>query len=145
LEIKIFLGFEVKGMCEKTDFHSFQQQVSDLLLRHRSFLDVSSKFQESNARVNRALVKAVTDCGCIEVEAGRQSFPEDVTITEWKDQLKTHLLGKLCDNCLDVIKTEMGKNLFYLTALCNLLEIDLQEVIEQESKKLSTLGVFNLR
>lgn len=132
-------------MGEDNHFHPFQQQVSDLLLRHRSFLDVSSKFQESNARVNRALMKAVTDCGCIKVDAGRQSFPEDSSLSEWKEQLKTHLSGQLCDHCSDVVKSEMGKNLFYLTALCNLLEINLQDVIEQESNNLSTLGVFNLR
>lgn len=132
-------------MSEENHFDSFQQQVSDLLLRQRSFLDVSSKFQESNARINRALMKAVTECGCIQVNARRQPFPEDATLAEWKEQLKTHLSGKLCDHCLDVVKAEMGKNLFYFTALCNLLNIRLQDVIEQESKKLSTLGVFNLR
>ncbi|SEN59750.1 DUF1573 domain-containing protein [Lihuaxuella thermophila] len=132
-------------MSEDSNFDFFQQQVSDLLLRHRSFLDVSSKFQESNARVNRALMKAVTECGCIQVNARRRPVPQDATLEEWKEQLKTHLSGELCDHCLDVLKAEMGKNLFYLTALCNLLNIRLQDVIEQESKKLSTLGVFNLR
>ncbi|MBA4495860.1 DUF1573 domain-containing protein [Paenactinomyces guangxiensis] len=132
-------------MSEENHFHSFQQQVGDLLLRHRSFLDVTSKFQESNARINRALMKAVTDCGCIEVEARRQSFPKAASVSEWKEQLKTHLSGELCDHCLDVVKSEMGKNLFYLTALCNLLDIRLLDVIKQESNNLSTLGVFTLR
>jgi NTP pyrophosphatase (non-canonical NTP hydrolase) len=51
----------------------------------------------------------------------------------------------LCEQCLETVQTEIGKNLFYLTALCNLLEISLPEVMEKESKKLTTLGVFNLR
>lgn len=124
---------------------SFQNQVSNLLLRHRSFLDVTSKLQESNARVNRALMKAVTECGCLEVKAKRQAYMNDQDIEEWKKQLDTHLNNRLCENCADVITDEMGKNLFYLSALCNLLNLSLQEVIIKESEKLSTLGIFNMR
>lgn len=142
----IYSQKEVKGMSEENNpLHSFQQQVADLLLRHRSFLDVSSKFQESNSRTIRALMKAVTDCGCIQVNAERQQYPNDLPLEEWRGLLKTHINGKLCDSCSDVVKTEMGKNLFYLTALCNLLEINLTDVVHQESEKLSTLGIFNLR
>jgi NTP pyrophosphatase (non-canonical NTP hydrolase) len=126
--------------------HSFQRQVDDLLLRHRSFLDTTSKLQEATARVNRSLMKAVTECGCLEVNARRQEFPPHIPPSAWgKTQLKSHVHGRLCENCLDVVKAEMGKNLFYLAALCNLLGIDLNDVLMQESKKLSTLGVFNFR
>ncbi|WP_091739466.1 DUF1573 domain-containing protein [Marininema mesophilum] len=124
---------------------SFQQQVSGLLLRHRSFLDVSSKFQETNGRINRAVTKSVTECGCMEISANSQPFTGDTPLAEMKDQVSTHLSGRLCDHCLEVVIEEMGKNLFYLTALCNHLDISLQEVIEKEAKKLATLGVFNLR
>ncbi|QKG85622.1 DUF1573 domain-containing protein [Kroppenstedtia pulmonis] len=123
----------------------FQHQVGDLLLRHRSFLDVSSKFQESNSRVNRAIMKAVTECGCLQIKACRQPFPDKASLSEMKKKFNTHLSGHLCDHCLDVVKEEMGKNLFYMTALCNLLDIHLDEVVEKESNKLSTLGLFNLR
>jgi hypothetical protein len=125
--------------------HSFQEQVSDLLLRHKSFLDVTSKFQESNARVNRSIIKAVTDCGCIEVDANRQTFNDRASLLDLKEQLDTHLSGKLCEHCEDIVRIEMGKNLFYLTVLCNLLHIPLKDVIRQESNYLSTLGVFHLR
>ena len=57
-----------------------QEAVSEFLIRHRSVLDIISKFQEANARVNRAVVKAVTSCGCVEVEAGRQKFPADISV-----------------------------------------------------------------
>ncbi|WP_091838013.1 DUF1573 domain-containing protein [Marininema halotolerans] len=124
---------------------SFQQQVSELLLRHRSFLDVSSKFQETNGRINRAVTKSVTECGCMEISANCQPFTGDTPLAEMKDQVSTHLSGSLCDHCLEVVIEEMGKNLFYLTALCNHLDISLDEVVEKESNKLSTLGVFNLR
>lgn len=124
---------------------SFQQQVSSLLLRHRSFLDVTSKLQESNARVNRALMKSVTECGCLEVHAKRQAFLQDYSLDQWKEELNTHIDHHLCENCSDVVKDEMGKSLFYLTALCNLLDLSLTDVVNRESDKLSTLGIFNLR
>lgn len=135
---------EVKTL-ENNALLTFQQQVSDLLLRHRSVLDVSSKFQESNSRVNRALVKAVTECGCIEIQGSRQPFEKEMPLDDMQFTAKSHLTGNLCDHCQDIVRAEMGKNLFYLTAMCNLLDIKLDEVVEQESNKLSTLGVFNLR
>lgn len=136
----------LRGESIMTTFNldDFQNQVSDLLIRHRSYLDVSTKFQESNARVNRSISKAVTECGCLQVNAGKQQFSEKNSLETAKATLQTHLSGKLCDPCLDVVSREIGKNLFYLTALCNLLEIPLNEMLRKESEKLSTLGVFNL-
>ncbi len=120
----------------------FQQQVSALLLRHRSLLDVMSKYNQSNAAVNRAVTKAVTDCGCIEINAKKQSYSED--LNQSKDSTQSHLAGALCEHCYDVLKTEMGRNIFYMTALCNLLDVQLDEVVANESKKCSTLGLFNM-
>lgn len=124
---------------------AFQNQVAHHLLRHRSFLDISSKYQEASARVNRALMKAVTDCGCIEVQASRQPYTSNATLSELKNIFKTHLSGNLCDHCQEIIKDEVGKNLFYMAALCNLIHVDLVEVFEQELDKMNTLGIFNLR
>jgi len=121
----------------------FQQQVSELLLRHRSVLDVLSKFGQSSASVNRAVAKAVTECGCIEVNARKQSFPDELDLEQVRLKLDSHMHGQVCDNCKDVLKTELGKNLFYLSALCNLLDINLEDVVAEESKKCSTLGIFN--
>jgi hypothetical protein len=122
----------------------FQNQVSDLLLRHRSLLDVMSKFQDSNARVNRSLTKAVTECRCIEVHTGKQTFPDDNLKEMAKTNLHTHMSGELCEHCREVVTEEIGKNLFYLTALCNLVDVPISNAIDKESKKLSTLGIFNL-
>jgi len=122
----------------------FQQQVSELLLRHRSLLDVMSKFGQSNAAVNRAVTKAVTDCGCIEINAKKQAYTEELDLEKAKSSLQSHLSGQLCEHCYDVLKSEMGRNLFYMTALCNLLDLQLDDVVANESKKCSTLGFFNL-
>ncbi|MGZ9587202.1 DUF1573 domain-containing protein [Paenibacillus marinisediminis] len=122
----------------------FQEQVADLLLRHRSLLDVLSKYGQSDASVNRAVTKAITECGCLEVHAKRQPYKEEMDLQEAKHSLESHVQGHLCENCKDVIRTELGKHIFYMSALCNLLDINLDEVVEQESSKCSTLGIFNL-
>ena len=122
----------------------FQQQVSELLLRHRSLLDVLSKYGQAGASVNRAVTKAVTECGCVELNARKQDYPEGVAWEEARTQLASHMEGDLCEHCKDVLKSELGKNLFYMSALCNLLDIKLEEVVDAESQKCSTLGMFNL-
>lgn len=122
----------------------FQDQVAELLLRHRSVLDVLSKFQQSNAAANRAVMKSVTECGCVQVHAGKQHYTRDMTLEQAKEQLGTHLEGQVCEHCKEVIESEMGRNLFYMASLCNLLDLDLNKVVSQESTKCSTLGLFNL-
>lgn len=122
----------------------FQQQVSELLLRHRSLLDVMSKLGQSSTSVNRAVTKAVTDCGCIELNARKQHYSDDLNLQNAKETLENHLTGELCEHCNEVLKSELGRNLFYMTALCNLLHIQLDEVVADEFDKCSTLGLFNL-
>ncbi|MGE5653879.1 MAG: DUF1573 domain-containing protein [Bacillota bacterium] len=121
----------------------FQEAVAQYLVRHRSILDVISKFQESNARVNRAVVKAVTNCGCLEIDAQKQQFTSK-DLTELLATVDTHLGGKLCDECRETIEAELGNNLFYLVSLCNLLDLSLFDVLLKEHKRLETLGVFKL-
>lgn len=123
---------------------SFQEQVSELLLRHRSLLDVLSKTGQSSASVNRAVVKAVTECGCIELHATKQMIDPEMNLTEAREVVGKHIHGHLCENCREAISAELGRNLFYMSALCNLLDINMDEVLENESKKCSTLGLFNL-
>ncbi|MFC4098303.1 nucleoside triphosphate pyrophosphohydrolase family protein [Paenibacillus xanthanilyticus] len=122
----------------------FQQQVSELLLRHRSLLDVLSKYGQSGAAVNRAVAKSVTECGCIELNARKQEYPDDVNLEQAKTKLHHHISGELCEHCKDAIKNELGRNLFYMSAMCNLLDIKLDEVVSHESNKCATLGLFNL-
>jgi hypothetical protein len=122
----------------------FQDQVSELLLRHRSLLDVLSKYHQANSSVHRSTVKAITECGCIEVKAKKQKYAEDMTQEQAKILLETHLNGKLCEQCKEVISEELGRNIFYMSALCNLLDINLDEVVSNEANKCSTLGFFNM-
>lgn len=122
----------------------FQNTVSELLIRHQSILDVLSKLQEASARVNRAVTKAVTSCGCIKVNAERRKIPEDMSISELKGFLESHLNGQLCPNCQEIVEAEIGRSLFYVAALCNQLDLNLYDIFIKEQKKLSTLRFFNL-
>lgn len=121
----------------------FQELVESSLVRHKSILDVLTKFQESNARVNRSVVKAITSCGCLTVKAEKKEIPADITFTELKGFLETHLEGELCEHCREIVQGEMGQNLYYLAALCNLLGLNLYDTIIVEHKKLEALGIFN--
>lgn len=129
----------------ETCCREFQEAVDKYLIRHRSILDITSKLQEASARVNRAVAKAITNCGCITVNAKKQDIPEDITsYHEVKDHMQSHLDGVLCEACKDILESEAGSALFYLTALLNSLDIDLQDVIDKEQRRLETLGIFRL-
>jgi hypothetical protein len=122
----------------------FQSMVKSLLIRHQSILDILSKGQETSARVNRAVVKSVTSCGCHAVNARKKSLPSDASLADLKELLDSQLEGNICDNCRDIIEAELGKQLFYIAALSNTLDISLTDVLDQEHKKLQTLRIFNL-
>lgn len=122
----------------------FQDTVKSLLIRHQSILDILTKGQETSARVNRAVIKSVTSCGCLAVDAHKKPIPENASFFDLKELLNSQLEGSLCDNCRDIIETELGKQLFYIAALANTLNISVADVLTKEIKKLSTLTVFNL-
>jgi hypothetical protein len=124
--------------------NDFQKTVSLHLIRHRSILDVMTKYQDACSRVNRALAKSVTSCGCLQVTAGKQDLPADASLSEMSEYVKTHLEGHLCPNCAEVIEEEMGKSLFFLAAICTLTGIDLHEIIKNENDRISTLGFYSL-
>ncbi|MDD2421582.1 MAG: DUF1573 domain-containing protein [Heliobacteriaceae bacterium] len=121
----------------------FQDTVAEFLIRHQSILDIVSKSQESNARVNRAVVKAVTGCGCVRIKAEKKDLPPDASLADLKYLLDSHLHGELCPNCREIIEGEIGKSLFYLTALCHSLDLELDEILKREYEKISTLRIFN--
>ncbi|KGO12532.1 hypothetical protein [Clostridium botulinum] len=127
-------------------FDDFQNSVNDSLLRHKSILDILTKYSESNARVNRAIAKSITNCGCVSVKADKQRLPSDsIDIEALRNCLKSHVNGELCDNCRDVIEREIGNNLFYLTSLCNLLDLNLYDILLKEYNKINTLGKYSMR
>lgn len=122
----------------------FQNSVSESLIRHRSIIDIMTKFNESNARVNRALAKSVTTCGCISVSAHKQKLPDDASLENISDLLSYQVEGELCDNCKEVLEDEIGTNIYYLAALCDALGINLFDTIIKRYDKLKTLGKFTM-
>lgn len=117
----------------------FQIKVGELLVRNKSILDILTKFQTTNARVNRSVVKAVTSCGCIKVDG--KKCAANFTMRREDRQID----GQMCDDCTQAISREIGENLFYLASLCNALDLDIQNILEQEVSRVSALGKYNLR
>jgi hypothetical protein len=123
---------------------TFQRTVAEYLIRHRSILDVESKLTEAAARVNRAIAKSVTSCGCVTIHASRQRFPAELGLNEVRDLVQSHLEGRLCDRCREALETEIGMTLFYLAAACNLFGLDFEAIIKKEHTRVASLGVFHL-
>lgn len=123
----------------------FQYTVQDLLVRNKSIIDQLTKFQDSNSRVNRTIVKAVTQCGCIQIDAHKQPFDEDGAFEDANASFETHLSGSLCENCRDAIEKELGSNLFYMASLCNTLDLNLYDIMIKELERAKMLGKYNMR
>lgn len=129
-------------------FDEFQNSVSESLLRHKSILDIMTKLQDSESRINRAVAKSVTNCGCIEICGKKQSIPvgeDNIDIDSLRKSLKSHVKGSLCDSCREVIEREIGNNLFYLTSLCDALDLNLYDILLKEYDKIKTLGDYSFR
>ena len=122
----------------------FQSAVSRFLLYNQSILKILSRLQDSACRTDRAVVKAVTGCGCIEINAYKQKLPENAGLDDLHELLSSQVEGRICDTCKEVLSDEIGRSLFYLAALCNVFDISLQDVLTKETEKLETLGKYNL-
>lgn len=133
-------------------FDEFQNSVDSCLLRHKSILDILSKVQESQSRVNRSIIKAVTSCGCIKINAEKQNINyslsdeelNKLTLDDLDSQLCSHLEGCICENCRKVIERELGNHLFYITSLCNSLNLNLYDILLTEYKNITTFNKIDL-
>jgi len=126
-------------------FQTYQNKVEEQLIRNRSILDIITKYQDAAAKVNRAVVKAVTSCGCIQINAKKQEIPEDVSLDDLVKYMDSHVTGSLCPNCRSIIEDELGDQLFYMASLANTLGLSLYDIIVKEENKMSTLGKYQLR
>jgi hypothetical protein len=122
----------------------FQSAVSRFLLRDHSIVNIMAKLQDSISRADRAVAKAVTGCGCIEIHASKTKLPDDADLDALRELLSSQVEGQICDTCKDILSDEIGRSLFYLVALCNVFDISLQDVLTNETDKLETLGKYNL-
>lgn len=122
---------------------NFQDKVSEILLRHKSILDIITKLEESNSRINRAVIKSATSCGCISINATKQEYNKE-SFNEVKSLLNNHIEGDLCDVCKEKIEQEIGNHFFYIASLCNSLDLNMQDIILKEYKDINTLGIYSL-
>lgn len=130
---------ELKSVCE-----NLQDEIPNVLTRHKSILDVTTKLDEYNARTNRAIAKSVTRCGCISIHATKQEFGND-SLQDMLENANSHVEGDLCENCKDVLEVEMGTYLFYLASLCEILDLNLHSIIEKEYDRIKTLGIYSMK
>ena len=112
--------------------HDFQKNVEENLVRHFSVLDIVSKFQETNARVNRALFRAVTDCGCIQIDASKQVLPDDCSFEDIRNHVQSTLRGGSSAKTAGTsLKRKSVKICSTLAGMCNALKLDLEEIIHR--------------
>ena len=128
---------DTKSICA-----NFQAEVSQVLIRHKSILDVTTKLDEYNARINRAVAKSVTSCGCIEIHATKQDYSKQ-SFEKNLETVQNHLDGDLCESCKDILGKEIGSYVFYLAALCNNMDLNLDELLKREYDTIKTLGIFS--
>lgn len=126
------------------DFNDFQKQVSQVLVRHRSILDTMTKLDQFSSRINRSIVKSVTTCGCISIDAQKQDFGSE-SFENMINKVDNHVKGHICENCKEIIEEELGSYLFYLASLANALDLDLSDVLLKEYNRMKTLGIYNLK
>lgn len=122
----------------------FQDQVSEVLVRHKSILDIMTKLDEFNSRINRAVAKSVTMCGCISINATKQDFGNDSFENMFKN-VSSHTNGSICDSCKDVLEQEMGSYMFYMAGLSNTLGLSLDATVKKEYDRIKTLGIYSLK
>ena len=134
-----------EGTCVKDLLYDeFQSTVSSHLVQSKSILDAISKLSEANARIQRGVSRAVTQCGCIRIDAKRQRIPEASSLEELGDLLDSHVRGQLCDDCREQIESEIGNVMCYLAAVSDLLGVSLYDCLIKEEKRIETLGMFLL-
>ncbi|MCL5935712.1 MAG: DUF1573 domain-containing protein [Firmicutes bacterium] len=125
-------------------FDDFQNTVSEYLICNRSILDIMAKVQETDAKLHWSVIKSVTRCGCIKISASKADIPSEATLADLKQLLDSHIKGELCENCRESIEKSVGKLLFYTAAICNLLDLNLYDILLKEKKHMNLLGYFNL-
>ena len=130
---------------EYSPLQNFHILANNILTRDRSLLDVMTKLQDSCSKVNRTISKAVTQCGCLTLHAKKQDFPVGSEYSQLSYYADDHTQGELCPRCRGFVEQAIGDNLFYLTSICNIFNISLEDIIQKELGQLTILGKYNLK
>ncbi len=122
----------------------FQASVATHLVQNKSILDSITKLNESSMRIQRAITRAVTQCGCIRIDASRQRVPEVASLEELGQVLDSHVRGELCPECRESVETEVGGSLCYIAAVCELVGVSMYDCLIGVDKRIRALGMFHL-
>lgn len=123
---------------------NFQYTVNEALLRHKSLIDIMTKITESSSRINRAIAKSVTECGCINLAAQKQLIPFEYSFSDISNLLTYQVNGEICEHCLEILQDEIGNHMFYIASACNALKLDLDTALTKELDKITTLGKYSM-
>ena len=134
----------VKPLLKDIVFDEFQNTVSELLICNRSILDIMTKVQETHARLHRSIIKSATRCGCIKIDSSKPNIPSEATLSDLKVLLESHVKGDLCRDCREDIEKSVGKMIFYTAAVCNLLDLNMYDILLKEQQQMKILGLYNL-
>ena len=132
-------------MSKDSLLNEFQTITNDTLARNTSILDILSKLNIANAKIDRSLTKSITHCGCLNIDVSKLEYSNENSLNDLKNSNHSHISGNLCEDCLYNISNEIGEYLFYLNSLCNTIDIDISEIVLNETKKMKTLGKFLMR
>lgn len=133
--------------AKNTITNEFQDTVREYEYFHKNILEQLVKFQELSAKLNKNIIRACSTCGCIEINANKFDFSNNArelsfeAIRLLEDH---HIKGNLCEDCKDLIEKHMGSCLYYLTYMCNSLNLDFNDIFIKEMDKINLLGRFNI-
>ncbi|TCT14385.1 hypothetical protein EDC18_106189 [Natranaerovirga pectinivora] len=105
---------------------------------NKSILDQITKLSEYSNKINRSIIKACTQCGCLKIEGKKLDFETA------HDELDTQCYGNICPDCKEFVEKNMGSCLYYLAALCNTLDLNLYDILLKEVKKVDLLRKYNI-
>ena len=104
--------------------------------------------QESSARVQRAVAKAVTVCGCIEIDAARQALPdpasEDISYADLKQYVQSHLGGSFATIAATSSKRSWARPTFTPPRCAETFNLHAADILAKEKQRLDTLGIYSL-
>ena len=77
--LAILVGFHVNDTID--DLNYIVKKIINLRIfddenkvMNKSILDIITKYSESTSKVNRSIIKSVTNCGCININATKQDI-----------------------------------------------------------------------
>lgn len=115
-----------------------QRSIQKYYHRNRGILDTMSKLQISVAKAERNVIRAATQCGCIEICTKKQ--PPDLN-----GEAESMIKGNFCADCREKTEQSMGDALFYLISLAVLTGTSMENLLENQIRQIDWLGKFNLK